>query len=253
MAQGWERINIAKGSTRLTKLICHYVDTDSLTQDGEILPTPVSMDNSEDLRRTSQPPSGPVSRANVVSPCHTLSPGLPELIPFHHILHNQQPHCTAAETCMNTAKRRRVSEDEGEQPPTVCSTPIQQEKHNMNDRLTMLPGEQVSDAGAASATISSVDADDHDSHAPQPSGQDGLEHSYSSTIPSPTSQGVMNSSATVSVGGREDGLERSSTRAKSARPTSSWQDTRLGANGISDYQSTIVAWLTRHRYPAVFL
>ncbi|KAF1358983.1 hypothetical protein EJ07DRAFT_179125 [Lizonia empirigonia] len=162
---------------------------------------------------------------------------------------------------VNKRQRTENSEDNQSQCDGTAGSNVsmdvvirsQPEKHNMNDRLTMLPGQQVSGAGAASATISSVDADDHDSHAPQPSRQDGLEHSHSSTIPSPKSQGVMNSSATVSVGGCGDGftlpdeqaitlneptaevfstthVERSSTRANSARPTSGWQDTILGVN-----------------------
>jgi hypothetical protein len=73
-----------------------------------------------------------------------------------------------------------VAEDNPSQcdgtPGSNVSTDIfnrpQPKKHNMN--------EQVSDAGAASATISSVDADDHHSPGPQPSGQDGPEHSHSS-------------------------------------------------------------------------
>lgn len=128
LAQGLEKVDITKGVTRLTKLICRYLDTDSLSRDGKIRPGPISMDGIEDCRcSVSQPPSEPVPATAVVSPCHTLSPGLPELIPFYHASNSQQPYSTATETCTNTTKRRRVSKDERIQSPTVCPIPTQQD------------------------------------------------------------------------------------------------------------------------------
>jgi hypothetical protein len=88
----------------------------------------------------------------------------------------------------------------------------QPEKHNMNERLITLPDEQVSDAGAASATISSVDADGHDSHAPQPSSQGGPEYSRSLSPPSPKAS----NSVTGLIGDRGE----NSTLAESTRHSS---------------------------------
>jgi hypothetical protein len=79
----------------------------------------------------------------------------------------------------------------------------QPEHHNIAKRPYTFPNEQARDSasvGAALMITSSVDADNHDSHALQPSGQDRLERSHSSTLPSPTSQGVMDSSAPGLVG-----------------------------------------------------
>ena len=128
LAQGLEKVDITKGVTRLTKLICRYLDTDSLTRNDEILPKSVSMDSSRNHRRSlSQPPNEPVSVTDVQSSGHTLSSKTPELIPFRHALHSQQPYSIAADTCTNTAKRRRVSEGERKQLPTICSILTQQD------------------------------------------------------------------------------------------------------------------------------
>ncbi|KAI1521079.1 hypothetical protein PtrSN001C_012378, partial [Pyrenophora tritici-repentis] len=62
LAQGIEKVDITKGLTRLTKLICRYVDTKLLAEDGKILPNLTSVDSSEYLRRThSQSPTIPGS------------------------------------------------------------------------------------------------------------------------------------------------------------------------------------------------
>jgi hypothetical protein len=79
----------------------------------------------------------------------------------------------------------------------------------MNERLTTSPGEQVNDAGsigAASATIRSVDADNH-------AGQDGPEHSHSPILPYSTSPEAIDTLATSSIGGRrEESTSVTSTR-----------------------------------------
>lgn len=119
LAQGIEKFDITKGLTRLTKLVCRYVDTKLLAEDGKVLPKPFSVDSNEDRRHaSSQSPTGSGSGMDVRPPSHTMSPNQQGPIPFYHAIQSQQPY-GAAETYTNTAKRRRVSGNEGVQPRTV--------------------------------------------------------------------------------------------------------------------------------------
>jgi len=124
LAQGIEKFDIIKGLTRLTKLVCCYVDTKSLAEDGKVLPKPVSVYGNEHRRRaSSQSPTGSGSRVDVGPPSHAISPEQQEIIPINHAVQSQQSY-RAVGTCTNTAKRRRVFESEGQQPLIVCSIPI---------------------------------------------------------------------------------------------------------------------------------
>jgi hypothetical protein len=130
LAQGIETVNITKGLTRLTKLICRYVDTESLAEVGKVLPKPVSVDSNENRRRaSSQSPTGSGSGMDVRPSSYTMSPNPQRHIPSYHALQSQQPY-HAAENPKNTAKRRRVSGNEGLQTLTVFPTPIQQNNGN---------------------------------------------------------------------------------------------------------------------------
>jgi hypothetical protein len=121
LAQGMKVVDIVQKRTRLTKLVCRYLDTASLAQDGKILPTPVSVSSSGYRSRSfSQSPTGPGSGIDVSSSSHIISPDPQGPIPLYHALRSQQP-CRAAEAYTNTGKRRRVSGNEDLQPPTVCS------------------------------------------------------------------------------------------------------------------------------------
>jgi hypothetical protein len=122
LAQGMKAEDIVQKRTRLTKLICHYVDTNSLAKDGKVLPKSVSVDNNEYRKRaSSQSPTGSGSGMNGRLPSHTSSPTQQGSIPIYHALQSQQP-CLAADKCTNTAKRRRVSGNEGLQ--TLAVLPI---------------------------------------------------------------------------------------------------------------------------------
>jgi hypothetical protein len=60
---------------------------------------------------------------------------------------------------------------------------LQPEQHNISERPKTLPDERASDTASAGATLmitSSVHAADNQSPGPQPSSQDGPEHSHSS-------------------------------------------------------------------------
>lgn len=100
LAQGIESVDITKGLTRLTKLLCRYVDTKSLTEDGKVLPKLVTADSNEYHNGASQSPVG--------------------LEPISHALQSQQTY-HAAEPHTNIAKRRRMSGNERPQLPTICS------------------------------------------------------------------------------------------------------------------------------------
>jgi hypothetical protein len=118
-------VDIVQKRTRLTKLVCRYVDTGLLVQDGKILPNLASVGSSEHLRRTlSQPPTRPESGMDVRPPPYTMSPNLQGPVPLFNALQSRQLY-RAAETYTNTAKRRRVSRNESLQTPAVCPTPIQ--------------------------------------------------------------------------------------------------------------------------------
>ncbi|KAI1530441.1 hypothetical protein PtrSN002B_010962 [Pyrenophora tritici-repentis] len=122
LAQGMKGEDIIQKRTRLTKLVCRYVDTSLLVQDGKILPNLASMDSSEHLRRTSsQSPTIPGSGMDVSPPSQTMSPDPQGPISFFHALKRPQSY-RAAETYTNTAKRRRVSGNEGLQTPAVLPT-----------------------------------------------------------------------------------------------------------------------------------
>ncbi|KAG9381621.1 Dimer-Tnp-hAT domain containing protein [Pyrenophora tritici-repentis] len=91
LAQGIEKVDITKGLTRLTKLICRYVDTKLLAEDGKILPNLTSVDSSEYLRRThSQSPTIPGSGIDIRQLSHTMSPDPQGPIPFFRALQSQQ-------------------------------------------------------------------------------------------------------------------------------------------------------------------
>jgi hypothetical protein len=87
-------------------------------------------------------------------------------------------------------RERQRTENCGELVPIPCSRPV--------------ANARIAEHSQTPAIIAdSIDANHH-SPATQPCGQNGLEHEHSSTIPSPKSQGVWNSSAIVSLGGREE-------------------------------------------------
>jgi hypothetical protein len=104
LAQGIKKVDITKGLTRLTKLICRYVDTKSLAENGKVLPKPVSGDSNEYRRRaSSQSTTGSGSGTYVRPPSFTISPVQQVTIP---------------------AKRRRVSGNESLQTPAVFPIPM---------------------------------------------------------------------------------------------------------------------------------
>ncbi|EUC40886.1 hypothetical protein COCMIDRAFT_9320 [Bipolaris oryzae ATCC 44560] len=123
LAQGIESVDITKGSTRLTKLICRYVDTKSLAEDGKVLPKAITPDSNEHRRRASQSPAGPGPGIDVRLPSHVIRPEQQGPVPILHAMQSQQAY-HATEPRTNTTKRRRVSGNEDLQPPTVYPIPI---------------------------------------------------------------------------------------------------------------------------------
>jgi hypothetical protein len=92
----------------------------------------------------------------------------------------------------------------------------QPEHHNITERPYTFPNEQARDSasvGAALMITSSVDADNHDSPAPQPSGQDGPEHEHAPILPYSTPSEAIDTPATGFIGGSGEG----STLARSTR------------------------------------
>lgn len=113
LAQGVEPAEIAAGHTALAKLICRHVGIERFVQDGTILPAHTSVCNNEQPWRTSlRSLTRPGSRMDVSTPSHTMSFDPQRPVPFHHALRSHQSY-RAAETRANTAKRRRISRDEG--------------------------------------------------------------------------------------------------------------------------------------------
>ncbi|KAA8622011.1 hypothetical protein PtrV1_06512 [Pyrenophora tritici-repentis] len=154
LAQGLKAAEIAKGRTRLSKLICCHVEIERFIQDGTILPKGVSIGSNEQSRRTfSRSLAGPESGMDVRPPSHTMSPNPQGPIPFYHALQSQQPY-GAAETYTNTAKRRRVSGNEGVQPRTVCpilmsednGSTTQAEGQHFSTDMSILPEQQYNSA-----------------------------------------------------------------------------------------------------------
>ncbi|KAF2844447.1 hypothetical protein T440DRAFT_326621 [Plenodomus tracheiphilus IPT5] len=140
LAQGVKAAEIAQGRTPLAKLICRHVEVRSLIQDGTILPKGVTIGSNEQSRRTfPRSPAGPESGMDVRLPSHTTLPDPQGPAPFYNALRSQQPYC-AAETSTNTAKRRRVSRNEGLPTPAVCPAPIQQN----NGSTTQAEGQHCS-------------------------------------------------------------------------------------------------------------
>jgi hypothetical protein len=108
LGQGIEKAEITKGLTRLTKLICRYVDTKSLAEDGKVLPKLVGTDSNEYRKRaSSQSLTGPGSGVDVRLPSHTRSSDPQGPVSFYHALQSQQSY-HAVETCKNTTKRRSL-------------------------------------------------------------------------------------------------------------------------------------------------
>jgi hypothetical protein len=109
LVQSIKGVDIVQKRTRLTKLVCRYIDTGLLVQDGKILPNLASVGSSEQLRRTlSQPPTRPESGMEVRPPSDTMFPDQQGLIPFYNAPQSQQPY-RAVESHTNTAKRRKIS------------------------------------------------------------------------------------------------------------------------------------------------
>jgi hypothetical protein len=106
----------------------------------------------------------------------------------------------------------------------------QPEQYNSSGRPNTLPYEQARDAASAVSALmitSNVDADIHGSPAPQPSCQDGPEHSRPPPFSSPNSQEVIDSSASALIGGRGEG----STLAESTRQTSPLHHAYMSLDG----------------------
>jgi hypothetical protein len=105
-------------------------------------------------------------------------------------------------------RNRQRTENSGELVPTPCSRPVANAITAEHNQTPVIIADDVV-------------ADNHDSPAPQPSGQDRLTHSHSSTLPSPTSQDVRDSSATVLVGGHEEGFTLAEPTRQSSPPCKS--------------------------------
>ncbi|EMD85883.1 hypothetical protein COCC4DRAFT_28984 [Bipolaris maydis ATCC 48331] len=138
LAQGIESIDITKGLTRLTKLICRYVDTKSLAEESKVLPKPITPDSNEYCRRASQSPAGPGSGLDVRVPSHVIRPEQQGPVPILHNMQSQQAY-HAAGPRTNTTKRRRVSGNEVLQPLTVYPIPIPV----INDVTTQVEGQRL--------------------------------------------------------------------------------------------------------------
>jgi hypothetical protein len=140
LVQSMKGVDIVQKRTRLTKLVCRYVNTGLLVQDGKILPNLASVGSSEQLRRTlSQPPTRPESGMEVRPPSDTMFPDQQGPISCYNAPQSQQPY-RAVESHTNTAKRRKVSGNEGLQTPAVCPTATQQN----NGSTTQAEGQHCS-------------------------------------------------------------------------------------------------------------
>jgi hypothetical protein len=131
LAQGVEAAVIAKGTTRLTSLICRYVDTDSLAKNSEVLPKVVNTYSDEQSIRTlSGSPAGSASRINTESFPDTESPGSHELtLSYQASPHGQQQSRDVIETRVKGTKRRR--DDRHDTPQKLSRTkPVQKDKHD---------------------------------------------------------------------------------------------------------------------------
>jgi hypothetical protein len=146
LAQGVAAADIAQGRTRLARLICCHVEIERFKQDGTISPKGMSKGSNEQSRRTfSRSPAEPDSRMDVRPTSHTMYTDPQGSIPFYHTLRIQQP---------NTAKRRRVSGNEGVQPPTVCPTLMPEDNGSTNQAegqhfstdMSILPEQQHNSA-----------------------------------------------------------------------------------------------------------
>lgn len=124
----------------------------------------------------------------------------------------------------------------------------QPEQHNISDCPSTLPEEQARDSAPASAALitSSRDADNYDSHALQPSGQDGPENSYPPSLlspPSPEAIDICSATGLMGGSGEESTLAASknvgSTRTRQREGTSTSQGTAPGANSICNLQLPI--------------
>jgi hypothetical protein len=105
LAQDIKKADIAKGLTRLTKLICCYADTGSLSRDGDVLPKAIGGNGA-----SSHSPTEPEAGMDSASSFHTVPSSSQQLASSYPIsLFDQQPLDNVIEARTNTAKRRKVS------------------------------------------------------------------------------------------------------------------------------------------------
>jgi hypothetical protein len=100
------------------------------------------------------------------------------------------------------------------------------EQQNISERPNTLLDEQVKDTSSAGATLmitSGVDADNHNSPGPQPSGQDGPEPSRSLSLLSPTCPETISSSATRCMGGDGELSPLAGCTRQSSQPRTSFR------------------------------
>jgi hypothetical protein len=126
------------------------VEIERFVQDGTILPAHTSVCNNEQPRRTSpRSPTRPGSRMDVSTPSHTMSFDPQRPVLFHHALQSHQSY-HAAETRTNTAKRRRISGDEGLQTLTESDSIQENEQTYFTPRsqaLQLTAGARTYDQG----------------------------------------------------------------------------------------------------------
>ncbi|KAI1676123.1 hypothetical protein KJE20_14289 [Pyrenophora tritici-repentis] len=167
LAQGIERVDITKGLTRLTKLICRHVDTKSLAEGGKILPKLVTTDSNEYRKRASRSPAEPGPGIDARLPSHTISPRQQGPIPISHALRSRQSY-HAAETRLNSSKRRRISRNEGLQ--TLTESDSMQE----NEETCFMP---CPNASRFNAGTGAYDQGDHQTEGTLNTLR-SLEHGY---------------------------------------------------------------------------
>jgi hypothetical protein len=101
---------------------------------------------------------------------------------------------------------------------------LQPEQQNISERPNTFPNEQARDSasvGAALMITSSVDADNHDSPAPQLSGQDGPEHSHAPILPYSTPSEAIDTPATGFIGGSGEGSPLAKSTRQNLQPCKS--------------------------------
>jgi hypothetical protein len=111
LAQDIKKADIAKGLTRVTKLICCYADTGSLARDGDVLPKAIGGNGNEHRRRASlHSPTEPEAGMDGALSFHTVASSSQQLVSSYQIpFSDQQPVDNVIKARTNTAKRQKIS------------------------------------------------------------------------------------------------------------------------------------------------